>query len=94
MNAISVDVSQNNSEQLVRSFIQENFVLAGGNAAAELGVDQSLSELGLIDSTGVLELITFLEQSFSISVGDEETVPENLDSIRKIVAFVGRKRGV
>ena len=47
----------------------------------------------MIDSTGVLELIAFLEQTFSISISDEETVPENLDSVRKIVSFVGRKRG-
>lgn len=92
MNALGVDVSQGEAEQAVRQFIQENFVLASGSTA-ELGVDDSLTQLGMIDSTGVLELIAFLEQSFSISISDEETVPENLDSVRKIVAFVGQKRG-
>jgi acyl carrier protein len=92
MNAVGVDVSQADAEQAVRQFIQENFVLASGSTA-ELGVDDSLTQLGLIDSTGVLELIAFLEQSFSISISDEETVPENLDSVRKIVRFVGEKRG-
>lgn len=92
MNAVGVDVSQGDAEQAVRQFIQENFVLASG-AAAELGVEDSLTQLGMIDSTGVLELIAFLEQTFSISISDEETVPENLDSVRKIVAFVGQKRG-
>jgi len=92
MNAAGVDVSQGDAEQAVRQFIQENFVLASGSAA-ELGVEDSLTQLGMIDSTGVLELIAFLEQTFSISISDEETVPENLDSVRKIVAFVGQKRG-
>lgn len=92
MNAVGVDVSQGDAEQAVRQFIQENFVLASG-AASELGVEDSLTQLGMIDSTGVLELIAFLEQTFSISISDEETVPENLDSVRKIVAFVGQKRG-
>ena len=92
MNAAGVDVSQGEAEQAVRQFIQENFVLTSGGKA-ELGVDDSLTQLGMIDSTGVLELIAFLEQTFSISISDEETVPENLDSVRKIVAFVGQKRG-
>ena len=92
MNAVGVDVSQSDAEQAVRQFIQENFVLAAGSKA-ELGVDDSLTQLGMIDSTGVLELIAFLEQTFAISISDEETVPENLDSVRKIVRFVAEKRG-
>ena len=49
---------------------------------------------GLIDSTGILEVISFIEEKFGISVKDDELVPENLDSIRCIADFVGRKRGV
>ena len=77
---------------LVRNFIQENFILGAGDETTDLGLDQSLSELGMIDSSGVLEIIDFLEETFSISISDEETIPENLDSINKIVAFVDRKR--
>jgi len=51
----------------------------------------SLIESGVIDSTGVLELIEFLEEEFGIAVDDSETVPENLDTIERVVAFVSRK---
>ena len=57
-----------------------------------LNDDASLMEQGIVDSTGVLELIGFLERTFGISVADTETVPENLDSIARIVAYVQRKR--
>lgn len=75
----------------IKSFIMDNFVL-GRDGMAEPGVGDSLSRLGLIDSTGVLELIAFLESSFEITVTDEETVPENLDSIAQIADFVVRKQ--
>jgi acyl carrier protein len=57
-----------------------------------LGEDTSLLDSGLIDSTGVLELITFLEAEFGITIDDTEVVPENLDSLRSIEAFVASKR--
>tara|TARA_R110002074_G_scaffold397904_1_gene588945 strand:+ start:182 stop:421 length:240 start_codon:yes stop_codon:yes gene_type:complete len=53
----------------------------------------SLLEAGVVDSTGVLELIMFLEESFEIEVADAEALPTNLDSVAQIVAFVQRKRG-
>ena len=59
-----------------------------------LSESDSLLESGLIDSMGVLELVTFLESTFSIQVADEEVVPENLDTIAGIVAYVRRKRAV
>ncbi|MBN1608711.1 MAG: acyl carrier protein [Polyangiaceae bacterium] len=61
--------------------------------AAGLSADQSLLAARLIDSTGVLELVGFLEQEFQIQVADDELVPENLDTIANIVAYVGRKTG-
>lgn len=91
MNAVAIDIQKNEIERQIRSFIAENFILASGDAAT-IAADESLTKLGLIDSTGVLELIAFLEQEFSLSIGDEETVPENLDSVERIVAFVERKR--
>jgi acyl carrier protein len=54
--------------------------------------DTSLLDSGLIDSTGVLELLTFLESEFGITIDDAEVVPENLDSLRSIEAFVASKR--
>ena len=54
--------------------------------------DASLLDSGLIDSTGVLELITFLEAEFGITIDDTEVVPENLDSIGRIAAFVASKQ--
>ena len=50
-------------------------------------------ESGLIDSTGILELVSFVEGKYGIKVADDELVPENLDSVRHIAAFVNRKRG-
>lgn len=72
----------------VKTFIVENFLF--GNADG-LNDDSSFLEEGIIDSTGVLELITFLEEEFSIKVNDEELIPENLDSIQCIIAFLQKK---
>lgn len=72
----------------IREFLGSNFVLA---AAGALGDDQSLMEAGVIDSTGVLELTEFIAERFEIEVADAEIVPENLDTIARIGAFVARK---
>ena len=76
------------SRNKIKSFIIENFLF--GNADG-LNDDTSFLEEGIIDSTGVLELIAFLEEEFDIKVQDEELIPENLDSIDKVTAFLGRK---
>ena len=72
----------------VRQFIVKNFYVADPSA---LGDDTSLLDQAIIDSTGVLEVIGFLEQEFGITVDDAEMLPENLDSIGRIAAFVARK---
>ncbi|MGP3535742.1 hypothetical protein ACTU3I_13170 [Microbacterium sp. RD1] len=74
----------------VESFIFETLLL--GDASRVPARDDSLIESGVIDSTGVLELIEFLEQDFGITVRDDETVPDNLDTVDRITAFVARKR--
>lgn len=74
----------------VRQFIVTNFYVPDEGS---LGDDTSLLDQGIVDSTGVLELTAFLEQSFSIEVEDAEIVPENLDTIGSILAFIARKRG-
>jgi len=73
----------------LRQFIVDNFLF--GKADAPLASSDSLLERGIIDSTGVLELVGFLEQKYGITIQDEELVPENLDSIERLVCFVGRK---
>ena len=67
------------------------FVVEAFYAPADLGDGDSLLDTGTMDSTGVLELIAFLEKRWSIAVGDREIHPDNLDSITKITAFVERK---
>jgi len=76
-------------ESQVRSFIVENFLF--GDASRPLAADDSLIENDLVDSTGILELVSFIEDTFGITVADAEIVPANLDSIAKVSAFVARK---
>ena len=73
-------------EPAIRKFIADNFMYREG--LTSLSDDDSLLDKGLIDSTGVLELVFFLEKCFDIKVADEEVIPENLDSVRRIARFV------
>jgi acyl carrier protein len=77
-------------EAELRSFLAENFLL--GEEFRGLPGSASLIEAGIIDSTGVLELVGFLEEAYEIEITDSELVPENLDSIDNVVRFVGAKR--
>jgi acyl carrier protein len=72
----------------IREFIIENFLFGNANGLKD---DTSFLEEGIIDSTGVLELVTFLEENFEIQVDDEELIPENLDSISNVTAYLERK---
>ena len=76
-------------EQEIRQFLRENFPLSADGIVLER--DDSLIEVGVIDSTGVLELIGFIEERYEIEIADEEVLPENLDSIASITRFVGEK---
>lgn len=76
-------------EQKVRGFILENFMFSDDESA--LNSEESLLEKGVIDSTGVMELVAFLEDEYHFQINDEELIPENLDSVRNIVAFVDSK---
>lgn len=77
-------------EQL-RAFVIEHFLF--GRSDQRLSDDDSLIENGIIDSTGVLMLVSFLEQNLGVHVEDHEIVPENLDSINRLAAFAARKLG-
>lgn len=77
-------------EAQVRSYILENYLFTDDESM--LNNDDSFLQKNILDSTGMLEVIYFLEDEFGIKVKDEEMVPENLDSVARIVAFVDRKK--
>ena len=81
-------MSENSTKQKIREFIVENFLFGSDDG---LENETSFLEGGIIDSTGILELVAYLEEQFGISVQDEELIPENLDSINNVVNFLQRK---
>jgi acyl carrier protein len=78
------------AKQELNAFVLENFLF--GCATARLSGDDSFLEKGIIDSTGILELVAFVEGRYQIKVEDRELVPDNLDSINRLVDFVRRKQ--
>jgi len=79
-----------NIKQEVRRFILENYLFTEDES--ELGDDDSFLETGILDSTGMMELIYFLEDEQAVKVEDDEMIPENLDSVARVTAYVERKR--
>ena len=77
-------------KEKLRLFILENFLFTDDQS--ELSDDDSFLEKEIIDSTGILEVIEFLEEECQIKIEDEELLPDNLDSVEKIVKFVDRKQ--
>lgn len=77
-------------QETLRLFITENFLFGRDNE--ELADSDSLIEKGVIDSTGVLMLVSFLEKDMGVRVEDDEIIPDNLDTIDQLTAFVARKR--
>ena len=75
-------------QQQIRDFVTSNFYVADPKALEDR---TSLLDQGIIDSTGVLEVIMFIESTFGVTVENSEMLPENLDSIERIAAFVARK---
>ena len=82
-------VGMDELERDVRAFISDNFILDGDDLAG----DASLTQQGVLDSMGVLELIMFVEERFGVKVPDEDTLPENLDSVDRIVRYVRSRSG-
>jgi acyl carrier protein len=80
------------TRQLIRRYVLENFMFTDDESA--LQDTESMLDKGIIDSVGALEIIQFLEESFQIKVKDDEMLPENLDSVDNLVAFVERKQAV
>jgi acyl carrier protein len=80
-----------NLEREIRGFIVENFLY--GDESVSLSGQDSFVERGIVDSTGILELVAFLEDRYKIDLADDELVPENLDSINGLLQFIAKKRG-
>lgn len=78
-------------QQQIRDFVTSNFYVADPKTLEDR---TSLLDQGIIDSTGVLEVIMFVESTFGVTVEDSEMLPENLDSIERIAAFVARKKAL
>lgn len=78
------------TEEAIREFLAENFIL--DQQGGRLDASESLTGLGVLDSMGVLELIMFIEEEFNIKVPDEDTLPENLDSVAGLVSYIERRR--
>jgi acyl carrier protein len=76
-------------EGQIRVFIADNFMI--GHDPTSLKRDTSFLDNGIIDSLGVLELVSFIEDSFGIEVKDEELIPENLDSISNLLRYIEKK---
>lgn len=73
----------------IRTYVKDNFLF--GFSDEDLHYDTSFLEIGVLDSTGIMEMVTFIEREFGISVLDEEIFSENLDSINLIANFVSKK---
>jgi acyl carrier protein len=79
-----------NIESRIREFVATNFGFRG--ATANMDGNMDLLEHGILDSTGVLEVVAFLESDLDVQVADEEMIPENLGTMSRMVAFVQRKQ--
>ncbi len=74
----------------IREFIINNFLF--GDDFSSPQDNDSFLDTGILDSTGILELITFIEENYGISIEDDELLPENLDSLNNVEKFIKRKR--
>lgn len=80
----------NSMHDTIRSYILENYLFT--DDASMLGLTDSLVGHGIVDSTGVLEIILFIEEQFGVKVKDEDMIAENFDSVSKIVDYVHRQQ--
>jgi acyl carrier protein len=77
-------------ERELRQYVIDNFLF--GQGSSELKNDDSFMERGIVDSTGVLELVAFLEEQFQVKVEDEDLIPANLDSINNLLLYLKKKQ--
>ena len=83
------EYTENDIKNIVNQFIKNNFLFS--NQKENIDENISLYEKRIVDSTGVLEVVDFLEETFGIKIEDDELVPDNLDSIKKISKFIQKK---
>jgi acyl carrier protein len=86
---MSDEVSVMQIQPQIRQYLAENFLFSDNGY--ELEDEASFLEEGIVDSTGVLELVMFVEETFGITVQDEEIVPQNFDSVSQVATYVQRK---
>jgi len=77
--------------QELRTYIVENFLFGEESAPFAFSDDDSFQDRGIVDSTGILELVCHLQEQYAIDVADEDLVPDNLDSLSKLARFIDRK---
>lgn len=87
---IIADSEENMYLKVIREFVVENFLFGDGELLKE---DTSFLERGIIDSTGILELVLFLEETYNMKIEDDELIPENLDNLQNIARFIDSKVG-
>ena len=85
------NVKQSDVKTKLKEFLISNFLFS--EDAVRFSDEDSFLEKGIIDSTGILELIEYLEDTYSIAIEDDELIPENLDSMNNVEAFISRKLG-
>jgi acyl carrier protein len=83
-------ITEQEIKSALRNFITESFLPSAG--LESFVDDDSFMETGIIDSTGVLELLEFIEEAFTIKIEDEEVIPANLDSLNNLSSFIQRKK--
>ena len=76
--------------ETIKAYVVENFLFGDDS---RIGLDTDFIENGILDSTGVLELVGFLEEIFGIRVEDDELVPDNMNSLEKITLYISKKTG-
>jgi acyl carrier protein len=79
----------NNRSELIRDYISKNLLFS--DSGFNYGDDASFLEEGIVDSLGIVELVTFVEKRFGISVADVELIPDNFDSVQKLGDYIQRK---
>ncbi len=75
----------------IRRYVAENLLFSGNGF--DIGDDTSFLDEGIVDSTGVVELVLFVEETFGIAVEDDEIVPDNFDTVNNLAAYIQRKLG-
>jgi acyl carrier protein len=78
--------------QELRTFIVDNFLFGDASGRFSFSDDDSFQERGIVDSTGILELVCHLQERYGIEIADAELVPDNLDSVSKVARFLERKQ--